>query len=809
MNEFYDMKKFLYALRVLFRFKSYTVINIIGLILSVAATLVIVRYVHQELTVDHFCKHLDQVYHLTLTRSNGEISLYENTNLNNDPDYRDPLKHAEVEFSSYCIPLDDDYILLGEQRFRLNVLVADSSFLKIMPYPVLSGIHNITSPNDAIITQDLAHRLFGSVDPLGKQFVSSTGKTLTIRGIIGNPSTKASINFDMITPTFQDNENQWSRIGICLVKLARGTDLDKYNQKISQSQALSYFENEPISYQLCSLRDFYFNKKIETFSSLMLRGNHTQLIILIIVAGMLLLVGLLNFINIYTVVILKRAREFGIKKVYGASKYQIFMQIYIENLCITAIALFLIWGLVESTSGLCSNVFDIPVKGNVMFDGIVSLFILLGLPLIITIYPFLKYSYSSSITSLHSINVGGNSIVSRIGFLFIQYIITFSLVVIALFFVRQLYTMLNADLGYKTKDIISCEFLNYDVYNRSYSTHEEWEKSAKEFRQKKQMIQQKMNACPLFISWNYNGDLPIQLEPYMNFTYNQEKHKMAIISASDTYMKIFGFQLKEGRVWNYKDRFSQYKLIINETAQKMFGITDISKAFLQPERRIWYSRGIDVGKNPPFEVVGVIKDFRSGHLSKKNIPLAIFYEDGMNAEERMLASIVPGKKKEAVAFLKKLHDEVIGEGDFIYSFVEDEVAKIYKEDQRTTRIYMAFACLAIFISCMGLFGLSLYDIRQRYREIALRKVNGASDRQIIFLLMRKYLYILGLSFIIAIPVVYYIIYDYTKNFEVKTPIGIDIFIIGLLLTTFISMGTLLWQVHQALRINPASVMKNE
>ncbi len=139
----------------------------------------------------------------------------------------------------------------------------------------------------------------------------------------------------------------------------------------------------------------------------------------------------------------------------------------------------------------------------------------------------------------------------------------------------------------------------------------------------------------------------------------------------------------------------------------------------------------------------------------------------------------------------------------------DKGKKLYDEDKRTTRIYVTFAGLVICISCLGLFGLSLYDIRQWYREIALRKVNGATGRQITILLVKKYLYTLGAAFAVAIPLVYYVIDNYTKDFAVKAPISISLFLVDFILTWAVSLGTLLWQVRKAVRINPALIMKNE
>lgn len=802
------MKNQLSIIRTLFRFKTYTIINIVGLAVSVAATLIIVRYIHQELTVDHFCKDLDRLYLLTAQRSDGGIAIMDNTDRNHDPNFIDPMKNPEIEAYSYCVSFEDDYILFDNHRYQANVLVADSTFMQLMNYPVLSGITSHRKPDEVIITRKYARHLFGDESPLGKQLVFSTGNALTIAGIVDEPDTKSSLQFDLLAPVNQGKYTDWSRMGFCVARLAKGTDIAKYNEKISKPQSLICFGNRPIQFRLLSLKDFYFDKAVSSVSAAFQRGNKDHITVLSVVACMLLLVGIFNFINIYTVIILKRAREFGVKKVYGASGFQIFSQIYAENVCMVAVALLIIWMIVEVTAGMFASVYDIPVKSDVSFDLLLSFILLLGLPLVTSLFPFLRYNYSSPITSLRSVSVGGHSIVSRALFLFIQYVITFSLIVIALFFVRQLYTMLHTDLGYHTKDIISCRFLSFETMNKRYSSDEEWQRDYDEIQHKEQVIRQKMDGCPYFAAWQY-GDPPIQLEPQTTVECNGEKHKMAITFASNGYMRMFGLKLKEGRMWNDKDQFAQYKMIINETARKLFRIEKIDEASLQTESRLWWSQGIDLGKNPPFQVVGVIEDFRTGHLSKGDAPLAILYEENGNPTDPLLATIVGGKRKEAIDFLKALHNEVLGEGEFEYSFVEDQVEKLYDDDKRTTRIYVTFAGLAICVSCLGLFGLSLYDIRQRYREIALRKVNGATGGQIALLLVRKYLYILGAAFVVAIPLVYYIINDYTKDFAVKAPIGVGIFVAGFILTSLISLGTLLWQVRKAVRINPGVIMKNE
>ena len=174
----------------------------------------------------------------------------------------------------------------------------------------------------------------------------------------------------------------------------------------------------------------------------------------------------------------------------------------------------------------------------------------------------------------------------------------------------------------------------------------------------------------------------------------------------------------------------------------------------------------------------------------------------------MTAHIVPGKRQEAILFLQKLHEETVG-GEFFYSFAEDEIKAIYKEDKKVTSIYTTFALIAILISSLGLFGLSLFDVQQRYREIAIRKVNGATTAIIMQMLLRKYYKLLAIAFLIATPVSWLAIHKYLENFAHKASISWWLFAVAIVITGSISLLTLIWQTRRAARMNPAIAIKNE
>lgn len=169
----------------------------------------------------------------------------------------------------------------------------------------------------------------------------------------------------------------------------------------------------------------------------------------------------------------------------------------------------------------------------------------------------------------------------------------------------------------------------------------------------------------------------------------------------------------------------------------------------------------------------------------------------------------PGRTQAVVDYLKGIQKKVYGTEDLEYSLLEDDVAKLYKNDRQIAIVYAIFACIGIVIICLGLFGISLFDIRQRYREIGIRKVNGAQIKDLYLLLGLKYLTILGGAFVVSVPLSWYVLYEYTKDFVVKAPVSIYIFLIALLIVSCISFGTLFWQIKKASSIDPAKVMKIE
>jgi ABC-type antimicrobial peptide transport system permease subunit len=729
--------------------------------------------------------------------------------MNNQATFVDMTAHSGVEASSNFALYENDEIDVDNRKFVAAVLLADSNFLKICDYPIISGTHRLTDRNSALITQRFAQKLFGEENPVGKTFRHITGENLTITGIIGQTSTKSTLSFDVIASlNLHDIMSQW-QTNQTFVLLYQGVDYKTVNRQYEDFFEMDYrWDIRHIRYQLFPLPEVYLDKSVSNY--VFRQGNYAHVNVLLAVGFLILLSGVLNFINVCTVVVMRRGRELGIKKVFGAGRHHIFIQLAMENFLLTSLALVVAFLLASGVTPFISNVLLLEQIPNIRFDTFLSFVILLSLPVLTTLYPFLRYHYSSPVDSMRNINKIRGVGVRRI-FLSFQYVITICLIVVSLFFIKQLRFMLNADLGYRTENIIKVQFLRFKPGGGKISREEREQKREQEERIADE-ITHKMNASPLFSHWAY-GRSPNEFTNYgLQFKLADGENKAVNVQHVDErWLKLFDIQLLEGRLWDDEmDSFFDYSLIVSESVLRLFGITDFNNALLQPESRLWMSLlrpEEEMRTNPPYRIVGVVRDFDFLHLSQKQAPLVFPYSKGMRTEQ-LMASIVPGRTQDAIDFLRNLYDETIG-GEFAYSFVEDEVRQMYKEDKKIATIYTVFTFIAIFVSVLGLFSMSLFDIQSRRKEIAIRKINGASFQDIIRLLLKNYFWTLGISFLIATPVALYAINRYLEGFAHKALVSWWLFAVALAITAGISLLTLIWQTYVAANQNPAEVVKSE
>ena len=812
------MKTLIYAIRIITRMKAYSIICVLGLVISLAGTATLVRYIHQELTVDHYLEDLDRTFWLTAhIGPQKSIRLMDNRNWNRESHFVDPLNHPSIESYANFTVLPKGEITKDNYRFAVRAIAIDSTFLQLMPREALIGMTDRIAPTGVILSEELATRMFGKEDPIGRELTFG-GKNVTVGGVMKTPSTKVSLDYDVIVS--KTLQREWVGTGnaspICLVRLHRPEDLETINAW-QPAQKLSMFGDNEIKYQLFPLKDSYTHKDVLTHKEMFPKGDPSSIYILIFVAVLLFSIGLLNYLNLYMVIMQKRGIEFGIKKVFGASRWAFFKQLYTENFLLSAATLLFVGMIIEITDKILVSVLDIPLHKNVTFDTLLYLSILFVFPFITMLYPYFRHVYSRPVSSIKGIRQGGGSPLSRSLFLTVQYVITFGLIVVSIYFAKQLHEVLNADLGFNTKNIIRCMLIPAENGDNVIHSMEEWEKEKERDRRNAAHIVHTLNSCPDIVAWSPNDrfwDSNTSVRPIAKKAGTDDEfvegdnHDLSVADFS-----LFDIQVVEGRAWKEDDNWEDYNLIINESAKKAMGITDIHTDMIQTKNRLWTSSQTDRNYNPPHRIVGVIKDIRTDHLSKAVQPMIYsyyqIYGDYFHPGRYFLVRYQPGKQQEVLKLLTNLRNEVAGEGEFEYSFLEDEIAKRYENDRRIVRIYLTFAALAIAVSCLGLFGLSLFEIRLRYREIALRKVHGAKVSDIVRLLLKRYLILLGVSALIAFPIAVFFIQKYMEGYAYRTPLSGWIFLLALLIVAFISGSVLFWQIRKAASINPAIVMKSE
>ena len=789
------MKTLKYAWRFLMRSKSYTIINLLGLAFSLACSIILMRYIHRELTVDTHCIDREHVYAIcTNTEGNRGLSGLKQYNYDTIS-----IDNRFVEAMTTYIPLEKDYVISGTNRIPARCLVTDSVFFQLFHYPIVQGKLSLTTPQSALLTEKYARKIFGNENPIGKVLRYSNGKDITVEGIVGEPECKTTINFDIILSS--KLSQHWERMNTELYRFLPGTDINAINKTGSVPRYINdpKYDTRTHTFSLISVKDIYWDGSLtDREPAMFLSGNHSHLIILSGVCLLLLLTGILNFINLYLVALLRRGKEYGLKKVFGVCGRTLFANIWIENTLLVLSALLVSWLIIEIMSAPTEYLFDTHFSYTA-FDGWLSASILLLLPVITSIYPYIKYNYTSPILSIRSIGVQSHSKHFRMFFLGAQYIITFLLVVLSLYFNRQLGMLLSTEPGFRTKNIMNVNLV-YESKDFSSYTYE----SMQQRRQRVMQLDNELNACP-FIEL-YEPSYENILTPTFGTNYLNNKGEKVFLNihyATPAFFKLYDIKVIEGEIPDINKEDRRTVFVVNKAALKALSYTSINGVGVIEENQ--KKANANASLQP---IVAVVEDYFEGHLTS-GIKPTIYPVGARFSGDLYQIAYTPGKKKEVIDFLRNLEYKLYGSEDFEYTFLEDDIKAMYTQDRQTATIYSIFASIAIIISSLGLLGISLFDIRQRYREIAIRKVNGASAKDLYRLLFRKYITVLIIAFVIAIPLACYLINTYTQDFAVRAPVSIDIFIISLLLVIIISLGTLAYQIQKAAYINPTQIMKTE
>lgn len=817
-----------FALRFLSRQKAFTFINILGLALSLACCIVLSRYLYREITAESHAKDIETI--IVPYRISDVYGTHLYTDLSDlrdmyKKDFRDELGKVCIESCKFITGSEKDFSC-DKRNINVSTLVVDSLFLNFFDYNIEGDRNAMYRPDGCWISRKLLARLGFSVqEAIGKPIVSM-GQNLVIAGIFDTPKTKSIYNPDVIIS--HRATNSWTIMGSEWMRVPKGFDLKAWNEKMhtfeEKEDSRIVWRDNTHENQFLAWKDFYMRPDMGDYDDASeLHGDKSVDTILAIVMLLILIVGITNFINLYLVYWQKRQREEGVRRVFGQKGFQLFAELWTELFCITAAAVLFTWLLVEITAPTTNELLrDELAYSN--FDWALTACILIVLPLVTLVFPMHRSLQGSVLSKLQIRSGSIQSLRMRTFVLGFQYLITFSLVVMALWMQHHLDFLLNSPIGFEYENVIIAKPLRiYEGYGRDAEGNPTYNSNRREAYDALTIIKDRLKE-----STNFEACEIINYTPLMHgnhyYDYVNEKGdeiKALKLQFTPDWLDVFGVKITEGKLFlndnpDIKDPCYD-KWVVNETALKALGYNSIDSAYAQSviplsihydyETKSTVKDGIDL-----VPIVGVLNDFYSQHRTLGLVPTFFHITPGIQFVDNitnLAIRVKDGHKQAAVDELKKICSEVCPNDELYYHWYKDDVEAQYNDDRLLARIYTLFSGIAIIICCLGLLGLSLFDIRQRYREIAIRKAIGAHRKELYLLLARKYLYVIAVTFALSIPITYSLVHRYTESFIESASLNALIYIEALCIVILITALTLIYQLERAARINVSEVMKTE
>ena len=801
------------AVRNLLKYKFYSVINILGLSIGIAAFLFIFLYVQDELSYDRYHQYADQIVRVDFHARLGDNETH--AAQNTAP--AGPMFAADYpEIEAFCrFRSRGSFLVKYEENHykERKIIYADSSFFQFFSIPLISGDAKkaLAEPNAVVLNQRMAKKYFGTQDPIGKTLLLNNNRSFKITGVMENIPTNTHFDFDFLLSMGSLEESRsenWGSINFSTYFLMKeGIDLVDFENKL-QLSLRQYFE--PVIQQyvgstweefigsgnfalldVVKLTDIHLHS--DKTEELAANGDIRYVYVFGVIGLFILLIASINFVNLSTARSVTRSKEVGVRKVVGAQKANLIRQFLSESILTALVALFLAYGILYLALPWFN---DISGKSLQMssFSAPNFVFMALGLGLLTGvlsgIYPSFILSgfqpvsvLKSHLKSKQSGNLFRNSLVV------FQFFITTLLIVFTLVVFRQLQYMQNKKLGYNKDQVL--------VVNDAFALGENTD-----------AFKQKMLSYPAVKHASVTGFTPVNIDANRNtssyFRGTNATQENAILIANwrvdFDYVKTMGMQIVQGRDFDQRLSTDSTAIIINEELARQLAYEDpIGKKM---------SGFIDnTGENMQiYDVIGVVKNFHFSSLRDAIGPLALFIGNSRGAISMRLEGSEVGD------FIYQLESDwkaMAPNQPFSYQFLDERFSRMFTVEQQLGKIAGVFAFLAIFIACIGLLGLATFIAQQRTKEIGIRKVLGASIPTLVYLLCKDFGKLILIAFLIAIPVSWYFMNQWLADFAFATSIGVGVFLLAGVLIMAMTLLSVLYQSTRVALVNPVDTLKYE
>lgn len=781
------------AVRSLLKHKRYALTNIFGLVIGLASFILIALWVQDELSFDGFHKDADNIY-MVLRVDKGKRSAVTSKLLG--PALKNEVSEI-IETACYTQlpPSFESIFQYNDRKYIEQFAVADNNFFKLFSFPLLEGDKSSTfkTPNTIVISERMRAKYFGSESALGKTLsMTFLGKTnlLTVTGIMQNSPGNSSIQSDLLVSAdlmndFGANWDTWYNYSLQTHIRTKGpVDKASLEQKILDCQQRHHKE-ENLSYEILPLKKIHLHGNgIEFFTT---SGDMKYVYILSAVALIVLLIACINYMNLSNALSLKRAKEIGVKKTMGGARAQLIGQHYSE----AAVLVFLSLILAIGVAFLC-----LPAMNSFTGKSLTPLFFSLKFIITLTIIALVTLLLSGAYPALFILGfepllalkgkfvTSRRSISIRQGMVVFQFALSVIVILSTLIVGKQLRFVQHANLGYDKENLVCVspngninehfEAFRNEVLNSGYVAHITRSNA--------------LNASSLGTT------------EWINWPGKQDKFSSWIINVDEDFATTYGLKMKEGRFYSKEFSSDQTSgFVINAKAAEEMGFADP----IGHELEVWGRKG---------KVVGVTEDFNFRSLHNKIEPI-IFYlpaQKEVNFRCRTITfRLKPNSLKEGFDFIQHAWSTYFPDEVFNAYFVEDQLNVSYFSDLRMGNLFKYFSFLAIFIACLGLYGLTAFTVEQKNKEIGVYKVFGARVSQVLYRFSAVYVRWILLSNLIALPVGYYFMAAWLNNFAYKATISIWPFVITILATVSLAMLTISWKTFHAATQNPMEALRYE
>ena len=782
------------AIRNLVRRKAFSLLNIFGLAIGMACSILIFLWVQDELSYDKFNANANTIYRITCNVTDVKAAVI--------PIPMAPALQKSIPAIKAATRVSATNIIfsIGNKKFEeKHAYYADSNFLQIFNYPLVAGNKNtvLHNPDGMLITEDMAKKYFGNEQPIGKVIRMDndiTNHDLIVEGVLKNIPGNSHLQFDMLLP--------WNRY-------ANATRSDSWGNfdVYAYVQLDEHFAPTPAALkQLEQRMDDIHERNDETHTrgsfflqpvtgihlhsdNLLLdvegQGSIEYVTIFSLVAIFILVIACINFMNLSTALASQRAKEVGLRKTIGALKFQLVAQFMGEALLLSLIALIIAIGLtyllLPAFNTLASKTISLNLLNTKIISGLLGTALLTGL--IAGSYPAFYLARFQPVKVLKGLKIQGKGNMLRGSLVVLQFTVSIVLIISTLVVYNQLQFIRNRDIGFKKDNLLYIQMPQVG-----------------DLRNNTDALKAILNQTPGITNYTIINHLPTNLTTGTTTVGwpGKDPHQEVVvphIAADENFIKTFGMQMLAGRPFNKLFATDEKGYMVNETALKLMKLTPanaIGKQIMLND---------DTG-----QIIGVVKDFNFKAVHQAIEPLIIRYnhEGGFLVLRANSASI-----GNIISETKNIFQRVFPNYPFTYSFVDEDIAKLYTSEQQMGKLFNVFSVLSIIVSCLGLFGLATFATQKRVKEIGVRKVLGASVTGIVSMLSKDFLKLVAISSVIAFPVAWWAMHQWLQNFAYHAAVSWWIFLLAAVLAVAIALATISFQAIKAARMNPTKSLRSE